>query len=280
VGVVAPGRSLGTASHALTCSGSAAAQGLRVVWLVPVRSVASCPLAWPQRPAAGRVGSHGRRSGWARQVGQVAGELVGSLTSSGPAGLGQHQGQPIAPLEAAGGLAGHGVGACVAWWRGACRSLATALHSVRSRAQAAPLHRLFGWGGWCRCGRSGRWRGCPMAWPQRPTAGALDFTGMPGVGSPSGAGGWRADGVAAQLTPGRNGGHQGKPIAPFPAKGGAFRGAVQACAAVGLVAQSVARSRSKGSHQRSQPIRARPVAGLLARRRGRGREKEGFYICE
>jgi hypothetical protein len=115
--------------------------------------------------------------------------------------------------------------------------------------------------------------GLPLAWPQRPAAGAVDRTGTPGVGSPGGAGGWRAGGVAAQLTPGRNGGHQGKPVAPFPAKGGAFRGAVQACAAVGVVAQSVARSRSKGSHQRSQPIGARPVAGLLARRRRR--EKEG-----
>jgi hypothetical protein len=156
--------------------------------------------------------------------------------------------------------------------RGACRADRCAPPRIRSGSAAAQALLV------ARLVPVRSVSGLPLAWAQRPAAGALDRTGTPGVGSPGGAGGWRAGGVAAQLTPGRNGGHQGKPVAPFPAKGGAFRGAVRACAVAGAVAQSVARSRSKGSRQRSQPIGARPVAGLLARRRRR--EKEGFYICE
>jgi hypothetical protein len=72
-------------------------------------------------------------------------------------------------------------------------------------AQAAPPPRPCGWFGWCWCGRHGRCEGCPLAWPQRPVAGALIAQAALGVGSPGGAGGCRSGGVAHQLTPCRAG---------------------------------------------------------------------------
>ena len=178
--------------------------------------VTGCPLAWPQRRAAGAVDRHGRRLLGAYQVGTVAVEVVGftsshpaqvggtrefpsrrfrqrarhsgarcgrvlqrggvahQITNSGPGRAGLHQVQPLAPLEAADGPA---AGACAAWVGGRpgqADRLATALQAMRSRAQAAPLHRPCGWRGWCWCARV---TGCPMAWPQRRAAGALGCTG-------------------------------------------------------------------------------------------------------
>jgi hypothetical protein len=275
VGVVAPGRSLGTASHALTRSGSAAAQALLVARLVSVWSVSGLPVAWPQRAAAGAVdtqaplgmGSPGGAGGW--RAGGVAHQLApcragvstrGNCSDRlrllvGPVGARCGRVCSVVGVVHAGPVAGHRL---------------TCAHALRQR------HCTGLAGGVAGAGAVGGT--LPAGVATAPRRWCVDRTGTARGGLTRWAVGCRGGAVAAQLTPGRNGGHQGKPVAPFPAKGGAFRGAVRACAVVGAVAQSVARSRSKGSHQRSQPIGARPVAGLLARRRGRG--KEGFYICE
>jgi hypothetical protein len=73
---------------------------------------------------------------------------------------------------------------------------------MRPHAQAAPLHRACGWCGWCRCGRC---RGCRWRGHSAPPLARWIRTGTPGVGSPGRAGGWRAGGVAHQLTPCRIG---------------------------------------------------------------------------
>jgi hypothetical protein len=111
--------------------------------------------------------THGRRSGWAHQVGPVAVEVVQWLRSSRPGRVGVGtQGNRSDRLRQPVGPAGHGVDACAArwaWWAWCMpgRSLGTTLHAKRSRAQAAPLHRPCGWCGWRRCGRCRgcRWRG-------------------------------------------------------------------------------------------------------------------------
>ncbi len=91
--------------------------------------------------------------------------------------------------------------------------------------------------------------------------------------------------VAAQLTPGRIGRHQGKPLAPYPAKVGAFRGAVWACAAVGsggTTTTAAGQHQGKGAAPASQAVRAGPVFGPLARRRRKAKNKRKgrFYMSE
>jgi hypothetical protein len=216
-----PGRSLGTASHAmrsrthaLTRSGSAAAQALRVVRLVPVWSVSGLPAGVDTAPHRWRVGSHGHARGGLTRWGRWLASWWGRSPAHALPGWGKHQGnrsgclrQPVRLRGTVGarvqrvqrvGRGGRGgarplAGHCLAHDAPACSGSAAAqalrvvwLVPVRSVAR------------------------CPLAWPQRPAAGAVDRTGTPGVGSPGGAGGWRGGAVAAQLTPGPGWGAPGK----------------------------------------------------------------------
>ena len=71
-------------AHALR-PGRAAAQGLRVVWLVSVRSVAGCPLAWPRCPPLARSVA------WARAGGSPGGARR-CATRTGPGRNGRARG--------------------------------------------------------------------------------------------------------------------------------------------------------------------------------------------
>jgi hypothetical protein len=81
------------------CTGLAGGvAGAGVVGVGVAAGVGTAPRRWC-------VGSH-RATRGPHQVGPVAGEVVGSLTSSGPAGLGSAPGQLFGSLEAAGGAIG------------------------------------------------------------------------------------------------------------------------------------------------------------------------------
>jgi hypothetical protein len=159
---------------------------------IPAQCSATCSLL-PMPATGARVGAELPRRGDAPVV-----------PTGGVAGSGQHYGQPLGSLEAVGG-ASRGTVSRVCSVVGAVapgRSLGTASHTMRPHAQAAPLHRACGWCGWCRCGRC---RGCRWRGHSAPPLARWIRTGTPGVGSPGRAGGWRAGGVAHQLTPCRVG---------------------------------------------------------------------------
>jgi hypothetical protein len=110
VGLVAAGP---VAAHrlacdALACSGSTTAQGLRVVRLVPVRSVSGLPLAWAQRPVAGaldRTGPRGASPGGAVgcRSGGVAHQLAPCRVGVGTRGnCSDRLRQPVGPSGAQG----------------------------------------------------------------------------------------------------------------------------------------------------------------------------------
>jgi len=161
VGVVHAGPVAGhrLACDALACSGSAAAQGLRVVRLVLVRSVSRCPLAWPQRPAAGAVdaqaplgvGSPGGAGGC--RGGGVAHQLT--PCRAGVSTRGNCSDRLRLLVGPVGARCGHVCSAV-----GVVHAGAIAAHRLAC-AQAAPLHRACRWRGWCWCGRwhVARWRG-------------------------------------------------------------------------------------------------------------------------
>jgi hypothetical protein len=137
---------------------------LLVVRLVPVWSVWSVSGLPDGVATACRrwcVGSHRHARGGLTRWGRWLASWWGRSPAHALPGWGRHQGQQIAPLEAAGGLAGHGVGACAAWWAWCVpgRSLRTASHALRQ-------HRCTG------------------------LAGGSVGAGAVGVGSPGGAGGW------------------------------------------------------------------------------------------
>jgi hypothetical protein len=149
------------AHDAPACSGSAAAQGLRVVRLVPVWSVARCPLAWPQRPAAGAFDRTGAARGGLTRWGRLLSRWWGRSPAHAPPGWVCTRGncsdrlrQPVGPARA---WCGRVCGVV-----GVARAGPVGGYCLACRAQAAPLHRPCWWRGWCWCGRCrltkwGRW---------------------------------------------------------------------------------------------------------------------------
>ena len=126
----------------------------------PARLIARAPLG---------VGSPGGAGGCQR--GGVAVQLTPCRAGVSTKGNRSHRlRQPVGQPGAWSGRV-CSVVAWWAWWRQAAR---WAPPRMRSRAQAAPLHRACGWCGWCRCGRwqVARWRG-----HSGPLPVALDRTG-------------------------------------------------------------------------------------------------------
>jgi hypothetical protein len=88
------------------------------------------------------------------------------IESCGIVGRSDTQSGQIRQLLRGSGGRGRGVGVV--------RAARYAPPRMRSRAQAAPLHRPCWWRGWCPVWAVAR---CPLAWPQRPAVSAFDRTG-------------------------------------------------------------------------------------------------------